>query len=188
MTIYKVNMGRGLKTATLPLVISTCILLSGCAGNTQTGVQGTTPGPANGTAVTNPNNTGGQPNQQKNAAAVSETEGLPSGVKVQRVIKDITLNNNYHKKIELLTDGGKRVTITDASGGLVLLNLEYEGTILGASGRVVTVQLDHGGQQTITIPDNLTIEDDDNLGLNKGVEIEWAVDADGNIQSVELDD
>ncbi|MNJ62249.1 hypothetical protein D3C77_580830 [compost metagenome] len=78
--------------------------------------------------------------------------------------------------------------ITDANGGLVLLNLEYEGTILEVKGKKVTVQVDQGEQQTITIPDNITIEDDDNLGLNKGVEIEWNIDADGNIQSVELDD
>ncbi|MUG46701.1 hypothetical protein [Paenibacillus woosongensis] len=186
MTNYKINMRRGLKATTLLLAMSACILLSGCAGKAQTGAQGNTPAPDKGTAAANQNNTGGQPEQQKKA--VSETEGLPSGVKVQKVLKDISLKNNYHKKVELLTDGGKRIMITDPSGGLVLLNLEYEGIIQEVSGRKVTVQLEHGGQRTITIPDNMTIEDDDNLGLNKGVEIEWTVDADGNIQSVELDD
>ncbi|MNJ41070.1 hypothetical protein [Paenibacillus bouchesdurhonensis] len=192
MTYRKVSFGRGFKTTTLLLVISTSILLSGCANNPQSGAQETTPAPNAGTSDTNganANNTAEQPNQQQNeAAAVSETEGLPSGVKVKKVIKDITLKNNYHKKIELLTDGGKRVTITDANGGIVVLNLEYEGTILEVNGKKVTVQVDRGEQQTITIPDEIVIEDDDNLGLNKGVEIEWNVDADGNIQSVELDD
>lgn len=192
MTHNKVSFQRGLK-ATLLFVIGTSILLSGCAGNAQTGAQGNAPGAATESPASNgsnaANNTAEQPNQQQNgAAAVTETEGLPSGVKVKKVVKDITLKNNYHKKVELLTDGGKRVTITDANGGIVVLNLEYEGRILEVNGKKVTVQVDQGEKQTITIPDNITIEDDDNLGLNKGVEIEWNVDADGNIQSVELDD
>lgn len=190
MTHSKVS--YGLKTTTILLVISTSILLSGCTNKAQSGAQEAAPTPKTETSATdgsNANNAAEQPNQQQNeAATTSETEGLPSGVKVKKVIKDISLKNNYHKRVELLTDGGKRVTITDPNGGLVLLNLDYEGTILEANGKKVTVQVDQGEQQTITIPDKVTIEDDDNLGLNKGVEIEWNVDADGNIQSVELDD
>ncbi|WP_157274356.1 hypothetical protein [Paenibacillus fonticola] len=191
MTHSKDSTRRGLYS-TLLLVICTCILLSGCTSKPQSGAQGTKEAPAADSSAStgaNSNNSVNNPkHQQDGTAAISDTEGLPSGVKVKRVIKDITLKNNYHKKIELLTDGGKRVTITDANGGLVLLNLEYEGIISQVSGKEVTVQVDHGTQQTITIPDNVTIEDDDNLGLNKGVEIEWTIDGEGNIQNVELDD
>ena len=48
--------------------------------------------------------------------------------------------------------------------------------------------MDQGEEKTITIPEQIIVEDDDQLGLNPGVEIEWEVDADGNIQSVELED
>ncbi|WP_148499850.1 hypothetical protein [Paenibacillus ihumii] len=202
MSQDKVSIGRRLATTMLLLAISTSVFLSGCANKPQpqsgaqtqpqSGVQDNTPVPeadASATNGSNANNSAKQPNQQQNGTAdVSETEALPSGVKVKRVIKDITLKNNYHKKIELLTDGGKRVKITDANGDIVVLKLEYDGRIVEVNGKKVTVQVDHGEQQTITIPDHITIEDDDNLGLNKGVEIEWEVDADGNIQSVELDD
>lgn len=202
MSQDKVSIGRRLATTMLLLAISTSVFLSGCANKPQpqsgaqtqpqSGVQDNTPVPeadASATNGSNANNSAKQPNQQQNGTAdVSETEALPSGVKVKRVIKDITLKNNYHKKIELLTDGGKRVKITDANGDIVVLKLEYDGRIVEVNGKKVTVQVDQGEQQTITIPDHITIEDDDNLGLNKGVEIEWEVDADGNIQSVELDD
>ncbi|AZK46097.1 hypothetical protein [Paenibacillus lentus] len=192
MTNSKVSWGYGFKMTVFLLVVSTSILLCGCTNSPQTGSQEAAHAPkaeAPATNGTNANLAAEQPNPQQNEAITgSETEGLPSGVKVKKVIKDITLKNNYHKKVELLTDGGKRVTITDPNGGLVLLNLEYEGTILEANGRKVTVQVDGGEQQTITIPDKVMIEDDDNLGLNKGVEMEWSVDVDGNIQSVELDD
>ncbi|MEK5478012.1 hypothetical protein NYE70_13890 [Paenibacillus sp. FSL R5-0407] len=192
MLQVKSSIGRGLKTATLLLIICASISLAGCTNKPQSEAPEkasapTTEAPA--TSGSNANNSAEQSNPQENdKTATLETEGLPSGVKVKKTIQDITLKNNYHKKIELLTDGGKRVKITDANGGIVVLNLEYEGTILKADGKKVTVQVDQGEQKTITIPDTIVIEDDDHLGLNKGVEIEWNVDADGNIQSVELDD
>lgn len=188
----KENNGRRIKAITLILVISTGILLSGCNNEPQTGTQ--TPQTETSTNTGSETNHGTeQPNQQQEGTNTTpqketETEGLPSGVSVKRVIKDKTLDNNYHKKVELLTDGGKRMTITDSNGGIVLRNIEYEGMILKVDGRTVTVQVDQGQQQTLTIPDTVTIEDEDNLGLKQGVEIEWTIDEKGNIQSVELED
>lgn len=192
MLQVKSSIGRGFKTATLLLMICASISLGGCTNKPQTEAPERASAPKTevpATSGSNANNSAEQSNPQENdKTATLETEGLPSGVKVKKTIQDITLKNNYHKKIELLTDGGKRVTITDANGGIVVLNLEYEGTILKADGKKVTVQVDQGEQKTITIPDTIVIEDDDHLGLKQGVEIEWNVDADGNIQSVELDD
>ncbi|WP_144025004.1 hypothetical protein [Paenibacillus odorifer] len=122
------------------------------------------------------------------ASPGSNTGKLPEGVSIQRVIKDVSLKDNYHKKVELLTDGGKRVTITDPNHKIVLQQIEYDGRITAVKGKQVTVQVEGGKEQTLTIPDHIVIEDEDKLGLNNGVEIEWTVNADGQIESVELDD
>lgn len=173
-------------------LLLTCllILLSGCT-KTPTETQGTTP-PAETPSQTESNTTNNveQANPQANQpeSTTSDAEGLPSGVTVKKVIKDEAIKNNYRKKVELLTDGGKRITITDASDKIVLRNLEYEGIITEATGNQVTVQVKNGGQQTLTIPSQVVIEDEDNLGLNKGVEIEWTLNTDGQIESVELED
>ncbi|MHA0857441.1 hypothetical protein [Paenibacillus sp. CMAA1364] len=116
------------------------------------------------------------------------TVGLPEGVTVKRVLNDVMIKNKYRKKVELLSDGGKHVTITDPNGEVVIQKIEYDGVIQSVQGNQVTVKVDQGGQQTITIPNNIVIDDEDNFGLNKGVEIEWEVDTDGQILSVELDD
>lgn len=173
------------------LLILICIstLLSGCT-KTPTGTQGTTP-PAETPTQTESNTTNNeQANPQTNQpeSTTSDAEGLPSGVTVKKVIKDEAIKNNYRIKVELLTDGGKRITITDASDKIVLRNLEYEGLITEATGNKVTVQVKNGGQQTLNIPSQIVIEDEDNLGLNKGVEIEWTLNTDGQIESVELED
>lgn len=182
---------------TILLLICIGIPLSGCTkaaepettqgttqGTTQDVPQGTPPvgstSPTNNTTITE------QPNTEPNPT-VSETEGLPSGVTVTKVIKDVALQNNYHKKVDLLSDGGKRVTITDSNGRLVTLYLEYDGIIQAVNGDEVTVQVERGGEQTLTIPSEVVIEDEDHVGLNKGVEIEWVVNSNGQIESVELE-
>lgn len=180
------------KASILSCICACTVLLSGCAtaeNETQVTtptaqveptstatVEATSPAPTS-TATTEPNTSTG-----------SNTEALPAGVSIKKVIKDISINNGYHKKIELLTDGGKRVTITDSSQNIVLQQIEYDGRITAANGKQVTVKVEGGTEQTITIPDQVVIEDEDNLGLNKGVEIEWTVNANGQIESVELED
>ncbi|GGH15135.1 hypothetical protein [Paenibacillus segetis] len=173
--------------ATLLLFTCLFILLSGCS-KAQTESQNSIP-PVETPAPTesNTNTTTEQPNSQTESN-VADSEGIPADVKVKKVLVDTTIKKDYHKKVELLTDGGKRVTITDPKGEIVLRQLEYDGIIQAVNGNQVTVQVEHGGQQTLTIPSHIVIEDEDNLGLNKGVEIEWTVDTDGQIQSVELDD
>lgn len=144
------------------------ILLSGCGNQTGSRAQEAVP--------------------QAESSTSSDNASPDAGVTVKKVLNDIQQHDNYHKKVELLTDGGKRVTITNASGEVVVYKLEYEGRILAVNGAEVTVQVDQGEEKTITIPEQIIVEDDDQLGLNPGVEIEWEVDADGNIQSVELED
>jgi len=173
------------------LLLLFCIgtLVSGCS-KAQPEPQVTTP-PVESPAPTesNTNNTTEQPNSNPpSGSKVSDTEGIPTGVTIKKVIKDVEVKNNYRKKEELLTDGGKRITITDPNGGVVMKHIEYEGVILSVNGKKVDVQVEHGGQQTITIPSEIVVEDDENLGLVKGVEIEWDVDTEGKIQSVELED
>ena len=184
------NTQRRLRTS---ILLSICLftVLSGCsnANGTETQVPTTPTAEASAPAQTNaptaqPNTATAQPNTQTG----SNTEGLPTGVSIKRVIKEVTLKDGYHKKIELLTDGGKRVTITDPNQTIVLQQIEYEGIITAVNGDQVTVQVEGGGEQTLTIPSNVVIEDEDKLGLNKGVEIDWTVNAEGQIESVELED
>lgn len=186
------------RASILSCICACTVLLGGCAtannenqGTTPTaGVEATTPAPtATATAeATTPAPTS-VASEQSNTTTGSTTGALPAGVTVKRVIKEISINNEgYHKKIELLTDGGKRITITDANQNIVLQQIEYEGKITAVNGKQVTVKVDGGAEQTITIPEEVIIEDEDHLGLNKGVEIEWTVNADGQIESVELED
>lgn len=86
-----------------------------------------------------------------------------------------------------MSDGGKRVTIADSNGNLVTLYLEYDGIIQAVNGNEINVQVERGGEKTLTIPNEVVIEDEDNVGLNRGVEIEWIVNSDGQIESVELE-
>lgn len=174
--------------ATLYILLCTLILLTGCSKEQVPESQGSTPTvePSLPTE-TNKNNTVEQSNPPTNST-VSDTTGIPEGVKIKKVIKEENLKNDYRKKVERLTDGGKRITITKSNGELIMLNIEYDGIILTASGNQVTVQVEDGGEQSLTIPKEIDIEDDEMLGLNKGVEIEWTLDADGKITSVELDD
>lgn len=169
---------------TILLLICVAIPLSGCTKAKPETTQGTTS--AETTTPPANNTTAEQSNTEPNTT-VSETEGLPSGVTIKKMLKDITLKNNFRKKVDLLTDGGKRVIITDANGGLVTLYLEYEGSIQAVQGDEVTVQVEQGGEQTLTIPSEVIIEDEEYVGLNKGVEIEWVVNSDGQIESVELE-
>jgi hypothetical protein len=113
---------------------------------------------------------------------------IPEGVTIKRVIKEVTLNNNNHKKVELLTDGGELTTISDSNGGIIMQNIEYDGVIKAVNGNELTVQVEHGEERTLTITNDIVVEDEDNLGLNSGVEIEWVVNTSGQIESVELDD
>ena len=176
---------RILSTFLLSILLFT--LLSGCSKG-QPESQGSTPlvktPPA---TVSNMNDTTKQLNPQTDAT-VSDTEGIPDGVTIKKVIKDEVIKNDYRKMVELLSDGGKRITITDLNRKVIMRQLEYEGVILEVAGDEVTVQVERGGQQTLTIPSDVVIDDEDKLGLNKGVEIEWEVDTDGEIISVELDD
>lgn len=107
---------------------------------------------------------------------------------VERVIQSIDTGNGYHKKIELLKDGGKRVTITDPNGNATVRKIEYEGTISSVSGSEITVQLEHGGEKTIEIPPNIIVDDETGQGFKIGTEIEWVVDPVGTIRKVQLDD
>lgn len=182
---------RRLRTS---ILLSICLftVLSGCnnagaenetQGSTTPTVEATSTAPTN-TATAQTNTATAEPATQTG----SNTTGLPTGVSVKRVIKEIQINDGYHKKIELLTDGGKRVTITNPNQTIVLQQIEYDGIIKEVNGDQVTVKVEGGGEQTLTIPKHVVLDDDDNVGLNKGVEIEWTVNADGQIESVELDD
>ena len=113
---------------------------------------------------------------------------LPQGVTVVKVIKDVKLGHHLNKRVELLSDGGKRVTIGKNNGRVFVYYIEYEGVITAVNDRQVTVQLKSGQTKQITIPEQVVIEDDDQLGLRPGVKIEWEIDRNGDIISVELDD
>jgi PBP1b-binding outer membrane lipoprotein LpoB len=185
MTLNKGNTQRQIRASILCVICACTVLLSGCskAANENTQVTNPTPSAEATTPVATNSVT-----EQPNASSSSYAERLPEGVSIQRVIKDVSLKDGYHKKIELLTDGGKLVTITDPNQKIVLQQIEYEGRITAANGKQVTVNVEGGAEQTITIPDHVVIEDEDKLGLNKGIEIEWTVNAEGQIESVELDD
>ncbi|MEK4291673.1 hypothetical protein [Paenibacillus sp. FSL R5-0914] len=180
----KGNSQRQIRTSILCLICACTVLLSGCskAANETTQVTPTPITEATAPAATN------NATEQPNASSGTNTEGLAADVSVQRVIKEVTLKDGYHKKIELLTDGGKRVTITDPSQKIVLQQIEYDGKITTSNGKQVTVKVEGGGEQTLTIPDHVVIEDEDKLGLMPGVDIEWTVNAEGQIESVELED
>lgn len=184
MTQNKGNSQRQIRTSILCLICACTVLLSGCskAANETTQVTPTPTTEATAPAATN------SATEQPNTSSGTNTEGLPAGVSVKRVIKEVALKDGYHKKIELLTDGGKRVTITDATQKIVLQQIEYDGKITTSNGKQVTVKVEGGGEQSITIPDHVVIEDEDMLGLMPGVDIEWTVNAEGQIESVELED
>jgi PBP1b-binding outer membrane lipoprotein LpoB len=185
MTLNKGNTQRQIRASILCVICACTVLLSGCSKAANENTQVTHPTPSTEAATPAATNS---VTEQPNASSSSKAEGLPEGVSVQRAIKDVSLKDGYHKKIELLTDGGKLVTITDPNQKIVLQQIEYEGRITAANGKQVTVNVEGGAEQTITIPDHVVIEDEDKLGLNKGIEIEWTVNAEGQIESVELDD
>lgn len=175
-------------------------LISGCADNqaapdaslspaqTQTSPTGTgTPGeaPADSAAAgqdaaSNSDTTAGA-NSSAGQSAADDAE-------VERVLQSIDTGNGYHKKIELLKDGGKRVTITDPNGKATVRKVEYEGMISAVDGSNVTVQLQHGGEKTIEVGNHMFADDETGQGFKAGTEIEWDVDQDGTILNIELDD
>lgn len=186
------NQNSRIKYMQLPLllILSIGLWLSGCAGpKDQPGTNGQPPLSESPTVPdSNTPNAAVQPSPMSPTSPTGNTPDLPEGVSVTKVIKDITIDQNKHKRVELLSDGGKRVLITDPNGNILVGKIEYEGKILAVNGRQVTVQVDRGTQKTITIPNHIDIEDDNNLGLNKGVDIEWELDLSGTIQDVELED
>lgn len=184
MTQNKGNSQRQIRASILCLICACTVLLSGCskAANETSQVTPTPTTEATAPVATN------SATEQPNTSSGTNSEGLPAGVSVQRVIKEVALKDGYHKKIELLTDGGKRVTITDATQKIVLQQIEYDGKITTSNGKQVTVKVEGGGEQSITIPEHVVIEDEDKLGLMPGVDIEWTVNAEGQIESVELED
>ncbi|MCR8660408.1 hypothetical protein [Paenibacillus endoradicis] len=191
MTTRKGRFRIGVEVLLL-IVICIGMLVSGCSNtNTEVKPEGTTTP----TAAPSPMTTTAEPT--KSPAGTNETEAsndqlnksmIPEGVTVQKVIKEITVNKDYLKKVELLTDGGKLVTISDSKGEIVLENIEYDGVIKSVNGDKVIVKVEKGQEQTLTITSDIIVEDEDNLGLKSGVEIEWVINANGQIESVELDD
>ncbi|MFC7679297.1 hypothetical protein [Paenibacillus sp. GCM10028914] len=187
MKTQKINLKRHFCVLLLSLIcIST--ILSGCAKEQTESPDSNTAAETPSSTESNTNNSAEQTTNPNPDSAESNTDGLPSGVKVKKILKDESIKNGYHKKVELLTDGGKRKTITDPNGDIIMKYIEYEGIILKADGNKVDVQVEQGETQTLDIPDQVVIEDEDRVGLKQGVEIEWEVNTDGQIQSVELDD
>lgn len=186
MKTNKKNFRRNTWVLLLSL-ICTIALLNGCSTGKTESPQPNTSLETSTSTESNANNSSQTTNPNSNSS-VSDSEGLPEGVTVKKIVKDESINKGYHKKVELLTDGGKRKTITDPNGNTIMKYIEYEGIILKANGNKVEVQVKQGGTQTLSIPKEVVIEDEDKLGLKQGVEIEWEVNTDGQIQSVELDD
>jgi hypothetical protein len=118
----------------------------------------------------------------------SAGQSAADNAEVERVLKSMDTGNGYHKKIELLKDGGKRVTITDPNGKATVRKVEYEGMISAVDGSSVTVQLEHGGEKTIEVGNHMIVDDETGQGFKVGTEIEWDVDQDGTILNIELDD
>lgn len=162
----------------LLLIICTCIMLSGCTR--KQAEPGEVSAPQSTTVQTS--------SQTSNITSTDNEAGIPAGVTIRKVIRDESLNNKYYKKVELLTDGGKLKTITDANQKIVTREIEYEGIIIAVNGQKVTVQVEEGVQKTITITETADLKDKANLGLKPGVEIEWEIEMNGKIVSVELED
>lgn len=184
------NIKRRLQTSIL-MSICLCTLLSGCSNADNQTPEATTTPSAQATSSAQTNNTTGQANtatNQANTQTGATTARLPEGVSVKKVIREVDLNDGYHKKIELLTDGGKLITLMDQNQTILLQQIEYEGIIKAVNGDQISVKVEGGGEQTFTIPSNVVIDDEDNLELTKGVEIDWTVNAEGQIESVELED
>lgn len=118
----------------------------------------------------------------------SEGQAAADDADVERVLKSIETGNGYQKKIELLKDGGKRVTITDPNGKATVRKVEYEGIVSAVNGSQVTVQLDRGGEKTLDVPNHIAVDDETGQGFKAGREIEWDVDQDGAILKIELED
>lgn len=118
----------------------------------------------------------------------SAGQSAADDAEVERVLQSIDTGNGYHKKIELLKDGGKRVTITDPNGKATVRKVEYEGMISAVNGSNVTVQLQHGGEKTIEVGNHMSADDETGQDFKAGTEIEWEVDQDGTILNIEFDD
>ncbi|MGG4398180.1 hypothetical protein ABEX25_28315 [Paenibacillus thiaminolyticus] len=118
----------------------------------------------------------------------SAGQSAADDAEVERVLKSMDTGNGYHKKIELLKGGGKRVTVTDPNGKATVRKVEYEGMISAVDGSNVTVQLEHGGEKTIEVGNHMIADDETGQGFKVGTEIEWDVDQDGTILNIELDD
>lgn len=168
------------------LLLCMNLLVSGCSNTNNAKPPATAPSPPE--ASPSPPEAAPSPPTNSSSDTIGGTAMIPEGVTVKRVIKEVTLNNNNRKKVELLTDGGELTTISDSNGGIIMQNIEYDGVIKAVNGNEITVQVEHGEEKTLTISSDIVVEDEDNLGLNSGVEIEWVVNTSGRIESVELDD
>lgn len=179
--------------AALIALCTAVTLLSGCSdsnNNATTNGSNTSAGTAAGT-TTEAGTSTTSPSDQENAATGQQSNqdqtGLPEGVTVKRVIKNVTINNGYKKQVELLSDGGKRITVSAPDGTRTVQFIEYEGVITAVNDKTLTIKVEQGTEKTITIPDTVPVEDDDAVGFKAGVEIEWTIDDKGQIESVELD-
>lgn len=175
----------------LLMLLSIGMLVSGCS-NTNTNVNPevtptTTVSPSPMNTTTEPSKSPTANETPTSTDQVNKTM-IPEGVTVKKVIKQVTINKDYLKKVELLTDGGKLITISDPNGEIVMENIEYDGVIKSVNGDKIIVQVEKGQEQTIVIPSEIIVEDEDNLGIKSGVQIEWVINAEGHIESVELDD
>lgn len=172
--------------SSLVWMICAGLLLGGCSSSSEKSAAGQNqPSVA---ATTNATENSAKTGEETPAMGDSIVLNLPEGVTVLRVIKDVKINNNQRKRVEQLSDGGKRVVISDANDNVLVYYIEYEGLITAVNGNEITVQVKYGNEQKLVIPSGLVIEDDDNLGLNVGVKVEWEVDANGQIIDMELDD
>lgn len=163
--------------------------------NTNAGTAtGTTAGSTSGTTSGSATNSPSSPQsdqQATNTNQQSQTDtdrsGLPEGVTIKRVIKEVTTDNGYQKVVELLSDGGERITLTAPDGSRSVRFIEYEGVITAVNDRTLTIQVKRGTEKTITVPEQTVIDDEDAVGFHTGVEIDWTVNNEGQIESIELD-
>jgi hypothetical protein len=79
------------------------------------------------------------------AANIGDAAEDAAKADVERLIESIDTGHGYHKKIELLKDDGKRMTITGPNGKKKVRKVEYEDVSSEVNGSKLTVQLEYGG-------------------------------------------
>lgn len=170
------------------------MLFTGCGNtdnNTSANGNNTSTSSGTGTTAGTTDSTANTPSDQQGTSSNPQTDqdqsGLPEGVTIKRIIKTVTTDYGYKKQVELLSDGGKRVTLTAPDGTRSVRYIEYDGVITAVNNKTLSIRVDHGADKTITIPEHATIDDEDAVGFNVGVEIEWTIDDAGQIESIELD-